>query len=157
MKAPATSGQQAITRYVYDNRGNLIRRIDPNQYDATLDNPQSLMSMSGELYAYDALNRRVRTYSANGELLEVLAYNGKDQVIKQVDGLRFNGDISTSAGTSYVYDGLGRLIQRTDALCHQTTYTYDILGHATSVRDANGNVTAYQLRSERQSAEDDSS
>lgn len=90
---PAADGNRAVTRYVYDEAGNLEREIAPNQYDASKDTSDSVMSMPGMSYVYDEMNRRTTTVSPDGTSLEYVLYDTKGQVLKIVDGLRYMGDM----------------------------------------------------------------
>lgn len=142
-KAPAADGSLAITRYVYDAAGNLIKEIAPNQYDESLDEDSTVLDMKGVGYSYDAMNRLTATYSSDGQLVEFVQYDARGQVVKKIDGLRYNGDAASSAGSMFVLDGLGRVTKLTDALGFSTSYEYDILGNATKVTNARNHSTIY--------------
>ncbi|WP_239329265.1 RHS repeat-associated core domain-containing protein [Paenibacillus sp. ACRRX] len=139
---PVSGGAHATWRYVYDKVGNLIKEIAPNQYDHLLDNGQSVLGMAGTRYTYDVMNRRTRTESPYG-VLECIAYDKQGLVQKIVDGLSYTGDLSSSKGTLYAYDGLGRVKKKTDVSGHSTLYAYDIWDHAVKVTDARGYSTHY--------------
>ena len=142
-KAPASDGSAATTRYVYDAVGNLIKQISPNRYDPSLDNASSELAMIGTGYAYDAMDRRTSTVSPDGQGVEYIRYDSLGRAAKVVDGLRYDGNMASSAGTAFVYDGLGRMTKKTDALGYSTTYEYDVLGNLTKMTDARGNATRY--------------
>ncbi len=133
-KAPDTGTSIAITRYIYDSIGNLIKQISPNNAD----------TMQGITYTYDVMNRKTTTTLPNGDIIEVIQYNANGNVSKVVDGLRYTGDISTSSGTVYTYDKLGRILAITDALGNTTHFEYDILGNLVKQTNAKGNETNYQ-------------
>ncbi|CAG7658638.1 RHS repeat-associated core domain-containing protein [Paenibacillus allorhizosphaerae] len=147
-KSPAASGGVAVTRYQYDAAGNLIKQIAPKDYDPAKDAPQQLNAMPGMTYAYDALNRRISTTDPDGTGIEYIAYTPRGQVKKQVNGVQYTGDVNTSKGTEYDYDGLGQVIRTTNALGYVTLVEYDALGHVTKLTDARGNATLYSYHSE---------
>ncbi|NLO40443.1 MAG: RHS repeat protein, partial [Ruminiclostridium sp.] len=109
-----------------------------------MDTSMLAMSMLGISYAYDKMNRRTQTKDINGQVLESIQYDANGNAVKIVDGLRYNGNMETSKGTSYVYDGLNRVIQATDAHENSRYYEYDILGNLTSQTDGRGNTTSWE-------------
>ena len=147
-KAPAAGGGQAVTRYIYDEMGNLKKQIQPNFYAENKDTAGLAETMKGTSYTYDSMNRRTTTVSPEGSTLEYLKYDANGNIIKRVDGLRFNVDIEASAGTSYEYDALGRAIKTTNALQNSKTYEYDILGNLTRATDERGNSTLYKYNTD---------
>jgi RHS repeat-associated protein len=142
-KKQSADGGLLVTRYVLDALGNVLKEIAPNQYREELDRTDSLQAMTGMAYTYDVMNRRTSTLAPDGTGLEYLLYDGKGQVVKQVDGLRWNGDFSASAGTGYEYDGLGRLTAQTDALGHAVRMAYNVLDQVVRHTDARGYTTDY--------------
>ncbi|WP_040950108.1 RHS repeat-associated core domain-containing protein [Gorillibacterium massiliense] len=140
---PAADGGEAVTRYVYDAAGNLIREIAPNQYDASKDTSDSVASLPGTRYEYDAMNRRTATFSPDGKGVLYILYDAAGRVVKQADGLGYTGDMASSQGTTNGYDGLGRIVSQTDSLGNRSTYGYDVLGNVTIRNDALGNKTLF--------------
>ncbi|EMS70409.1 RHS repeat-associated core domain-containing protein [Ruminiclostridium cellobioparum] len=147
-KAPAAGGGQAVTRYIYDEMGNLKKQIQPNLYEENKDTAGLAETMKGTSYTYDSMNRRTTTVSPEGSTQEYLKYDANGNIVKRVDGLRFNVDIEASAGTSYEYDALGRAIKTTNALQSSKTYEYDILGNLTRATDERGNSTLYKYNAD---------
>ncbi|TBL71232.1 polymorphic toxin type 30 domain-containing protein [Paenibacillus thalictri] len=133
----------AVTRYLYDAAGNLIKQIAPNDYDPLKDIPTLLETMAGMVYVYDARNRRTTTIAPDGRGIEYIAYNARGQAVKVVSGIQFMGDISSSLGTVYAYDGLGYVVRSVDAMEYSTSYQYDVLGNVTVHTDARNNTTRY--------------
>ena len=147
-KIPYGKGDYAITRYVYDEAGNMIKEIHPNQYDAAKDNPTGVKDMNGTSYTYDVMNRRITTISPEDEIVQYIQYDKKGNIKKVVDGLRFNDSIENSAGTTCIYDGLSRVLKVTDALGNIKSYEYDILGNLKKEIDQKGNETVYDYNSD---------
>ncbi|MBO8173610.1 MAG: RHS repeat protein [Bacillaceae bacterium] len=143
-KEPAAGGGFAITRYLYDEAGNLVKKVAPNDYDPAKDQPSLASTMPGIRFEYDEMNRRTVTYDPENNAIEYIQYDQLDRVRKVVDGLRYNGDMATSPGTVYHYDGLGRMIQKTDAIGHRTLYAYDVLGNLVSKTDPRNHTTRYE-------------
>lgn len=147
-KAPDAGGSVATTRYVYDGVGNLIKQISPNHYDPSLDNDSSVLTMTGIGYTYDPMDRLTATVSPGGKGLQYIQYDSLGQAAKIVDGLRYNGNMASSAGESFVYDGLGSVTKRTDALGYSTSYEYDVLGNVTRMTNARKHSTGYAYNSD---------
>ncbi|MFD1908592.1 RHS repeat domain-containing protein [Paenibacillus rhizoplanae] len=55
-----------------------------------------------------------------------------------MDGLKYSGNISSSKGTTYAYDGLGRLTKETNVLGDSKLYEYDVLNHLLARTDERG-------------------
>ena len=142
-KAPSAGNEMAVTRYIYDIKGNLTKKIDPNNYDKEKDTPQLASSMKGMSYTYDNMNRRLLTILPDGSVQEYLKYDAMGNIIKRVDGLRFKDNIENSFGLSYEYDSIGRLLKETNPLGYFKTYEYNVLGGIVKATDENGNSTLY--------------
>ncbi len=142
-RSPAPMGGQAVTRYIYDAMGNLLKTILPNEYDAAKDTPELAASMAGTAYKYDSMNRPVTTIAPTGETVQYISYDANGNVRKKVDGLRYKDSIEASAGTTYEYDGLNRVIKMTDELGGETTSGYDVLGNVVRQTDELKHVTSY--------------
>ncbi|WP_173138072.1 RHS repeat-associated core domain-containing protein [Paenibacillus tritici] len=146
--APSSDGERAITRYVYDLAGNLTREVSPNQYSSEKDKNGQLAQLKGMSYTYDTMNRRISKISPEGIGLEYILYNLNGQVAKVVDGLRYNGNLKTSKGTTYAYDGLGRMVNETNALGVSKQYEYSVLDNLVKQTDGRGNSTFYNVNSD---------
>ncbi|WP_460500501.1 beta strand repeat-containing protein, partial [Dyella jejuensis] len=95
----STLSQSTRTDYSYDVRGQLATQT---QYD-TVD-------ASGNGVLTDGTVITTTTYDAQGRLLQTGTETGADR--------------STLQTTSYAYDGLGRLISKTDPMGNLTSYVY---------------------------------
>ena len=143
-KTPSAKETLAVTLYIYDANGNLKKTIQPNEYKAELDTASQAVQMKGTTYEYDSMNRKITTISPEGDILEKIHYTPMGKVEKTVDGLRLTDDFDKSLGTNYTYDGLGRVLQKTDALGNTIAYEYNILGSLIKETDPRGNSTSYQ-------------
>lgn len=147
-KAPAAGEGLAVTRYIYDNMGNLIKEIAPNNYQAEKDTNTMAATMKGISYTYDSMNRRLSSISPEGKVLLVLRYDKNGNPDKIVDGLRYNGDIDSSKGTVYTYDALGHVTAQEDPLGNQTLYQYDVRGNLIKQTNKRGNTTQYEYNTD---------
>lgn len=143
--APSADEERAITRYVYDLVGNLTKEISPNQYSSDKDKNGQLSQLKGISYTYDTMNRRTSKISPEGFGVEYIQYNLNGQVSKVVDGLRYNGSLEASKGTTYAYDGLGRMVKETNALGQFKQYEYSLLDDLVKQTDGRGNSTLYKV------------
>ena len=105
--------------------------------------PELVDSMEGMSYTYDSMNRLTTTNLPDGNVIEYLMYDVLGNVVKKVDGLRFNDSIETSPGTSFEYDAAGNIVKTTDALGNSKKYEYDILGRVVKNTDPRDNSAVY--------------
>lgn len=115
-----TLAQSTRTDYGYDLRGQLATQT---QWD-TVDG-----SGVGVLDAGTTIT--TTTYDAQGRLLQTATARG--------------GHRATLETTSYAYDGLGRLISRTDPLGQVTSYVHTDSSNTLAITQANG-LTTTQVR-----------
>ncbi|MDR1530079.1 MAG: hypothetical protein LBS40_06760, partial [Burkholderiales bacterium] len=109
-----------LTRYAYDNIGNLTRITDP------LDRVTA--------YQYDPRNRLTQTTDALGGIIKY-AYDRQDRITEVTD--------PRGLVTRYTYNGFGDLISQISPDSGTTTYQYDAAGQLTSSTDAQGRTTTY--------------
>ncbi|MBD7912105.1 RHS repeat-associated core domain-containing protein [Clostridium cibarium] len=147
-KEPSTDSNVKVTRYVYDNVGNLLKEILPKYYDVNKDKPQSVNNMIGNSTTYDSMNRKDTVYDSDNKVVKKFKYDGNGNVIKDVDGKNYNGNIDTSVGTSYEYDFRNKKTKVTDAKGNSAFYTYTSLGDIETEKDAKGNTTTYSYNSD---------
>lgn len=141
------------TRYVYDENGNLIKKIDPRYLSAPAD------QAPGIEYAYDALNRLVKTSAFDGTsriVTDYREYDGRGNLTLEADGEGYNESEPTkSIGKTTVYDVHDFKIAYISAQTaadnrkngtHNVTasYTYNAIGNMLSQSDALGNTTFYK-------------
>jgi len=157
-----TNRRGYITRYFYDDRGNVTVTVDADgatvfEYDAD-DNLLSTMNPLGEMSTASYDDRRNQLTQTNdlGHTVR-FDYNQRGQETKIFDA-RGNVPFENS------YDALGNLRQvkdpegniatqtpnakgliesRVDALLGETLMTYDNLGNKRTETDAEGNVTSF--------------
>ena len=120
-----------VTRYEYDQYGNLTKVIEPNGNEKE--------------YIYDELGRLLKeTSSACCGAWKEYEYNDNDQVVLKRDAL--------GNETRYSYDLMGNKIEKIDPRGNVTKYYYDVMGRITNTKrlgseisvikgyDANGNI-----------------
>lgn len=122
---------QSLT-YAYDGNGNVL----------------SMTNASGHVtsHQYDALNRVTQTTESGGASAQV---GSTAQATATVSYLHDAGDQVTRVtdprglATSYVYDGLGHLLQKTSSDSGVMDFIYDGSGRRASMTRANGVQTTY--------------
>nr|VFJ44556.1 MAG: RHS repeat-associated core domain-containing protein [Candidatus Kentron sp. FW] len=103
-----------VTRFRYDEMGNLIQTTDANGHVTR--------------YEFDAMGRRVATIDANGHRTDT-EYDLAGNMVRITD--------ANDSATSFAYDALGRKTSTTTALGNQTLTGYDPNGNVTHITDAN--------------------
>lgn len=118
------------TTYAYNTRGEMVSKTDAEgittgyEYDALGRLTAVIENYKPGLQATAEVNIRTEyTYDVNGNRLTILDGNGHT--------------------TSFMYDGMNRLLSETDPLGNVWTYTYDAIGNRISMTDANGAPTNY--------------
>ncbi len=125
-----------ITRLFYDEAGNVIKRVSPENYNQDEDDGL------GTNYKYDGLNRLVEITNALGVLVQKNIYNDAGELVERFD--------ATRNGAKFSYDLGGRVkeIYTPGSLksgMPAQQYTYDAMGNITGIRDGEGNFTHYKL------------
>ncbi|MDQ8021661.1 MAG: LysM peptidoglycan-binding domain-containing protein [Moraxellaceae bacterium] len=148
----------AITRLVYDQRGQLLKRVDArgestsdtSDYTTTyiLDGMGRVRSttewlVNGStrttLVDFDDANRRTVTTHANG-LVSTSNYNGAGELMSVVN----TGPAAAGLGTTtYQYDRNGRLRSIVDPTGMRTHVLYDEAGRKAAEIDGDGTFTEY--------------
>jgi len=126
--ATVTDPDGNVTSYVYDEESNLIRYTETDQAAGT----QRIF-----VYTYDAMRRRV-SETINGTFTTTWTYDSLGR------NTRTEGPFSDANGVVYVetqsYDGLGRILFRTDRVGNTIAYTYDAAGNVLTRTDPRGVV-----------------
>jgi RHS repeat-associated protein len=130
-----------ITLYEYDNKGNVIGKIDPlgNVTTYTYDERGNKLSETDPLgntttYTYDTKDNMLTQTDPLGNTTSY-TYNARKQITNKIDA---NGNIYTKE-----YDFKGNLIKEKGPLGNVTQYEYDTQGNKTREIDAVGNETNY--------------
>jgi YD repeat-containing protein len=116
----STLSQSTRTDYTYDVRGQLSTQT---RYDTVDANGNGVLTNGAVI--------TTTTYDAQGRLLQTSNETGANR--------------STLQTTAYAYDGLGRLISRTDPLGQITSYVYTDYSDTLAIIQANG-LTTTQVR-----------
>ena len=138
-----------LTTEEYDSMGNLVRRIYPDlsvehyEYDPVTNKVAKYTDplVAVTTYVYDNLGNELTRDEAVGTPVERVTtseyYPGTNLLKLRTDPLRNQ--------IAYTYDSSDNLLRSYDPAnpSHQTTYTYDSLGHVLTMTDALGNVTSY--------------
>lgn len=118
---PDPSLSEPPSEYKYDAEGRLILRTEP----------------AGEFrFDYDSSGRRTAKHTPVGSLFYTYDANGNLVSIRS--------SIPNGLEAKYRYDALDRLVEVTDPVLGQTTYSYDPAGRVVQQAMANGLVTRYE-------------
>ncbi len=125
-----------ITRLFYDEAGNIIKHVTPENYNVQED------SGKGTSYNYDSMNRLIQVTNALGVIVQKNKYNEVGELIEKLD--------ASKAGVEYSYDIGGRVSHIISPGAKEKgkvsqQYIYDALGNVTAVKDGEGNETSYSL------------
>ncbi len=104
-------------RSYYDDNGNLVKEIEASSANGTRGHIKT--------YEYDDLNRLTYSFNSTSDT-DLASYNGVEEY--------------------YSYDVMGNVLttsQHSDGGHFGTTYTYDILGRKTTMKDAEDNTETY--------------
>src|SRR5690606_11232835 len=122
-------GQEAVTHFAYDNRGQLTETIDAANFQ--------------ELFVYDAFGRRI-THVAKSNTDAVTAagathyeYDKRGLLVKETLPVTSYGQGPTHVENTYDYDARGNLTARVEAANkaekRTTLYHYDQLDRLTEI------------------------
>ncbi len=127
-----------ITKNIYDERGRLIKTIDPDgnvmEFVHDIDGREEIVRDRlgrTQVYVYDDQGNILAHTNAAGETT-VHTYDAKGNELSVTDPLGHT--------TTNTYDAKGNLLSTTDALGHTETTTYNDKGSPTSITDKNGNT-----------------
>ncbi|MBX3625343.1 MAG: LysM peptidoglycan-binding domain-containing protein [Rhizobacter sp.] len=156
-----TDGMGAVTQNVYDDNGNVSRRIQyataRTEYEATVEQWSTTTAVAnhGEnrvtRYEYDAANRQTWATDANGSAVET-SYddNGNVRQVRAYDRRAVAGTVrggvyetANDRVTTYRYDEANRLVRTVDAERYVTKVDYNEQERSvTTTRYYNPEVTA---------------
>jgi RHS repeat-associated protein len=155
-----TSGGET-TRYVYDNRGNVIETIDPNgsktktEYDGN-NRLTKMIEADGSisLFSYNKTGQRTRADYGNG-LFVNYAYTATSPDWTVIEGptigrieRKFTADgklggwVTPEGEITFTYDAVGRLWREKQPNGQITEYTYDAAGRAIQTKDLTTGATS---------------
>ncbi len=124
------------TRYTYDERGNLVMRVERDKAVTKIryvdDRPVELVDASGATWAwsYDNAGRVATQTDALGYVTTYVYEDARLVAIVEADGSR----------TSFGWDRAGNLVERVFADGTRESWSNDALGREVRFNDAQGNV-----------------
>ena len=150
-----TDKEGGVTRLFYDEAGNVIKHVTPQNYDPEKDDGP------GTQYRFDELNRLTEIINVLGETVQKNKYNSAGELVERIDamqkGIEYRYDIggrikeiitpgASKAGVAaqqYTYDALGNITGIQDGEGNRTFYTLDLWGRITEIKKADGSVEKY--------------
>ncbi|MCT4545176.1 MAG: DUF6531 domain-containing protein [Vallitalea sp.] len=151
-----------VTRMKYDNMGNLIKKILPNEYNTSTDDGL------GTVYEYNDMDKRIKTtdplgnisaykYDYAGNLSKIINPNTYDAILDDGEGFsllydtndRLINTVNPSGAKSKIkYDPLGNVIKSITSNNYNganddgegVSYNYDALNRVTVLKDKDGNI-----------------
>jgi YD repeat-containing protein len=147
-------GTQAVTQFVYDQAGSLLKTIDargtatpdPNDYTTSLvyDGMGRVLATTDALgrvmlTQYDDANRKTLVTLANG-LVRTSTYDAAGQLVSMLEASGAQG----LGETKYFYDADGRLRRTEDPTGVKTHVLYDAAGRKLAQIDGDGSLTEYR-------------
>ncbi|WP_099192679.1 RHS repeat-associated core domain-containing protein [Tepidibacter mesophilus] len=135
----------ATSRVFYDEVGNKIKEILPENYSSQEDNA------SGTTYEYDSMNRLTKITDEKGNIVQNNIYDINGQITKVIDakGYQSGADDNSRYGLEYTYDIGGRVSAITTPEAKKKgsvskSFTYDAMNNILSSTDGEGNTTTYE-------------
>lgn len=119
-----------IIRMKYDAMGNLIKLIQPEQYNEAADDG------TGYTFNYDAMDRLIYEIDPLGNV-SALKYSQLGEKIKEVNPNYYNPATNDGLGTGFEYDETGRIIRVVNPSGEKSRIMYDPVGNKTKIIDAN--------------------
>lgn len=125
-----------VERIFYDYNGNIIKKIQPLEYDQKLDDGM------GYLYEYDSCDRLIEVTAPNGEIENRYVYDLAGNITKIIDaqGYKSGNTDEERIGTLYRYNAAGWLLEERKPVRRENdeiyyrliAYTYDKSGNILS-------------------------
>jgi RHS repeat-associated protein len=139
------NGVYSITKYYYDNNGNVTRKKQSNNADNS-----EIITYSIVEYEYNSVGKvtDITTHIDDNRAEYVhYEYDNAGNITRMYTGLSVPYSTSLTPAdyqlTQYEYNIFGQLIELTDAMGQSETYTYDDNGMLETMTDRNGNQTRY--------------
>ncbi|WP_432406683.1 RHS repeat-associated core domain-containing protein [Wukongibacter sp. M2B1] len=118
------------TRMKYDTIGNLIKIINPEQYNEAQDDGL------GITYEYDGMDRPIKQTNQLSHSAAV-TYDQQGNKTKEINPNNYTGNPQNDLGTTYEYDKItNRLIKIRNEEGNKTRIKYDTVGNRTQVINA---------------------
>ncbi|KAB3527512.1 RHS repeat-associated core domain-containing protein [Alkaliphilus serpentinus] len=140
-----TDVEMATSKIVYDEVGNIIKYVAPENYDSATQNGP------GTIYTYDTMNRLIEIKNPEGAVVQRNIYDVAGRITKEIDakGYQSGQTDATRYGIEYTYDIGSRLknINTPESKAKgkiSLQYTYDAIGNIIKIIDGEGNETQYQ-------------
>ncbi len=118
------------TRIKYDAVGNMVKLINPKQYNSTTDDG------AGYTFTYDAMDRMVRQTDPLGNH-KGFKYDQVGRVIKEINPNYYDTAADDGAGTGFEYEANGRLARVVNPSGQKSRIQYDAVGNRIKTIDAN--------------------
>ena len=167
-----TQKDGGVIRKFYDTDGNLVKLVQPNQYQKELDDGK------GYKYYYNNRGQQIAVIEPQGTVVEKKKYDQQGNLIEKTDAMgrtttffyNVSGNLTKvifpdGSCQQKEYDAQGNVIAFIDESGNRTTYhlddsgklcgllqadgsakiyTYDLAGNVTSRTDEQGNTTKYE-------------
>jgi RHS repeat-associated protein len=131
-----------VTTYRYDDTVNQISRTDPlgNQTTILLNSLGAVTSISdplNETWRYSYLGADKTSITDPSNNASTFDYDGVGRLVSKTN--------ASGQTTTYTYDALNHILTEVDPLGHTTTYGYDANGNAVSVTDPQNSTTPTKI------------
>lgn len=125
-----TDPEGNITRMKYDQIGNLIKLIKPEEYSEADDDGD------GYTFYYDAMDRLIKQVDPLGNV-SAARYDQEGRKIKEVNPNYYSSSAGDGAGFAFEYDARGRLISVVNPSGQKAGIKYDAAGNR--IKEINAN------------------
>lgn len=119
-----------ITKMTYDAEGNLIKTINPEQYNNTTNDGK------GYIYNYDQMDKLIKQTDPLGNIYKI-QYDIRGNKTKEINPNTYNPTTDDGLGISYEYDIQNRKVKIINPSGKKTRIKYDALGNIIKMIDAN--------------------
>ncbi|MCT4687307.1 RHS repeat-associated core domain-containing protein, partial [Vallitalea sp.] len=122
-----------ITKMLYDAEGNLIKTINPQQYNNKTGDGD------GYIYNYDQMDKLIKQTDPLGNVYKI-QYDIRGNKTKEVNPNAYNSSTNDGQGINYEYDIQNRKIKIINSSGKKARIKYDSLGNIIKTIDANNYV-----------------